>query len=217
MLPAGYGRLKVLFVDDALPTRLLLRETLRSTGLQHITIVDDAITAFESIKADTPDLVFTDWQMPGRSGLDLLQDIRESPASPDPLLPVILLTANDSQECVIRGRDAGATAYLVKPITLGRIVERIIDAVTKPRAFVVSRGYVGPDRRRGRMLADGSLPDAVVIPPDFLLAAKVKGDQTAIRQALRARIEGIATIRRIFKPAPPGPVAEPEPEVAAAQ
>jgi CheY-like chemotaxis protein len=202
MLPDGYSRLKLLFVDDALPTRILLRETLRGTGLQSVTIVDDATTAFEAIKTNPPDLVFTDWQMPGRSGLDLLRDIREHPESPDPLLPVILLTAKDSAEHVLRGRDAGATAYLIKPITLGRIVERSVDAVTKPRAFVVSRSYVGPDRRRTRSTSDPP-GDIVVIPPDYLLAAKVKGDRNALRLALQARADAAATVRRIFQPAVP--------------
>jgi CheY-like chemotaxis protein len=205
MLPDGYARLKLLFVDDALPTRILLREILRGTGLQQVTIADDATMAFESVKADLPDLVFTDWQMPGRSGLDLLRDIRENPESPDPLLPVIMLTAKDSQDDVIRGRDAGATGYLIKPITLGGIVERINDAVHKPRAFLVSPNFVGPDRSRGRLPIAGAgrimtTPDGMVIPPDYLLAAKVNGDREAVRKALRDRADAIMLVRRIFHP-----------------
>jgi len=206
MLPAGYARLKLLFVDDDLPTRVLLRELLRGTGLQQVDIVDSAVTAFEMIRTDPPDLVFTDWQMQDRSGLDLLRDIRETSDSPDPLMPVILLTAKDGQDSVIQGRNAGATAYLLKPITLGGIVDRITDAVTKPRTFVVSPNYIGPDRRLSRSpIANdrraGVTPaiEGTIIPPDHLLAAKVKGDRMALRQALQAHADAIALVRRIFQ------------------
>ena len=71
-------------------------------------IVDSVAAAYRVIQAEPPDLVFTDWQMPGESGLDLIRYIRERPDSPDPLLPVILLTANGDAEHVLRARKAGA-------------------------------------------------------------------------------------------------------------
>ena len=203
MLPDGYAQLKLLFVDDALPTRILLRETLHGTGLQRVDIVDSAVAAFELIKSDPPDLVFTDWQMPDRSGLDLLRDIRMSPDSPDPLLPVILLTVMDSENYVIRGRNAGATGYLIKPITLGGIIDRITDAVMQPRAFVVAPHYIGPDRRVGRTTVGRDRREEqviefepIIIPPDHLLSAKVRRDAKAMDRALQARADAIALMRR---------------------
>lgn len=203
MLPDGYAQLKLMFVDDSLPMRVLLREMLRNSGLQEVTIVDGAEVAFEMIRQDPPDLVFTDWQMPERSGLELLRDIRASPDSPDPMLPVIILTVEDRANYVIRGRDAGATAYLVKPVTLGAIIERITDAVVCPRSFVVAPHYLGPDRRQGqsrpRRDRRGAEPPAfehIIIPPDYLLAAKVRRDWKALERAQQARAEAIALIRR---------------------
>jgi two-component system, chemotaxis family, chemotaxis protein CheY len=203
MLPDGYAQLKLMFVDDALATRILLREMLGHGGFQEVTIVDGALVAFELIKRNPPDLVFTDWQMPERSGLDLLRDIRTSPDSPDPLLPVIMLTVKDGEDYVIRGRNAGATAYLIKPITLRGIIDRITDAVMSPRAFVVAPHYVGPDRRQGQTRTGNERRgeqtpafEHIIIPPDRLLAAKVRRDFVAFDRALQARTEAIALIRR---------------------
>ena len=92
--------------------------------------------------------MFTDWQMPGESGLDLISYIRERSDSPDPLLPVILLTANGDAEHVLRARKAGADDYLVKPFSLSRIIDRVTRVVTKQRPFIVSSVYKGPDWRR---------------------------------------------------------------------
>ena len=202
MLPDGFAQLKLMFVDDALPTRELLRGMLDHGGLQEVTIVDGAAVAFEMIKGGLPDLVFTDWQMPERSGLELLRDIRTSPDSPDPMLPVFMLTVKDRADYVIRGRNAGATGYLIKPITLSGIVDRITDAVMSPRSFVVAPNYVGPDRRQGRSpigaerRAEAPAFEPVIIPPDHLLAAKVRRDERALERALQARADAIELIRR---------------------
>ena len=199
-----YERLKLLFVDDAQYTRFLLREILRGTHWTNAEIVGSAAEAFERIIAEPPDLVFTDWQMPGQSGLDLIRDIRLRPDSPDPLLPVILLTANGDVEHVISAREAGASGYLVKPIALGRITERVVDVVTRQRPFIVSPNYKGPDWRRIDEPADferrgGDQPasNVIVLPPDGLLLAKVHGDVVAFREAMRRRAEAIAIVKQV--------------------
>jgi DNA-binding response OmpR family regulator len=210
MATEDYGRLKLLFVDDSFHTRTLLREILRGTNWTNAEFVGSAAAAFESIQANRPDLVITDWQMPERSGIDLIQDVREHPDSPDPLLAVILLTAVGSAAHVIGARDAGATGFLVKPISLGRITEGVINAVTKQRPFIVSPGYKGPDWRQpgqtsgGGAQTEATLPaGAIVLPPDGLLLAKVRGDPAAIRAAWQRRADAIAIARRFSKPADP--------------
>jgi DNA-binding response OmpR family regulator len=240
MATENYGRLKLLFVDDAAHTRLMLREMLRNTQWPQAEFADSAAAAFKQIKANLPDLVITDWQMPGESGLDLIRTIRQHPDSPDRLLPVILLTANGDAEHVIGARKAGAIDFLVKPISMKRIVERVINAVTRPRPFIVSPSYVGPDWRRPagqpedpRARPDEPLPaGAVVLPPDGLLLERVRGDATAIREARERRNEANAIVAaavaatlhalgRVLSPTgPPGApevVAKPgaaQPEVA---
>jgi len=209
MATESYGRLKLLFVDDAAHTRLMLREMLRGTQWPQAEFADSAAAAFRQIRANLPDLVITDWQMPGESGLDLIRAIRRHPESPDRLLPVILLTASGDAEHVIGARKAGAIDFLVKPISMKRIVERVINAVTKPRPFIVSASYVGPDWRRAsptddpRARPEDPLPvGAVVLPPDGLLLAKVRGDPAEIRAARERRSEANAIVAAAFPGVP---------------
>jgi len=118
-------------------------------------------------------------------------------------MAVILLTAKDREEHVMLGRNAGATGYLIKPIRLGNILDAIKSCVMRPCTSIASRHYVGPERRRSRSavavacgietLDDGS----VIIPPDHLLAAKVRGDRAALRDAWLARADAIALVRRV--------------------
>jgi DNA-binding response OmpR family regulator len=207
MATEDYSRLKLLFVDDSPHTRTLLREIMRGANWTNVEFVDGAAAAFESIKINPPDLVITDWQMPDRSGLELIHDIREHTDSPDPLMAVLLLTANGDAAHVIGARDAGATGFLVKPISMGRITEGVINAVTRLQPFIVSPGYKGPDWRHAGQASDGGdqtegqLPaDAIVLPPDGLLLAKVRGEQVAISTARRRRAQAIAIVRRVSCP-----------------
>jgi hypothetical protein len=92
---------------------------------------------------------------------------------------------------------------MIKPITLGGIFDRITDAVMRPRPFVVAPHYIGPDRRLGRStfgkdrrVAEVPAFEHIIIPPDHLLAAKVRRDRKALERALKARADAIALIRR---------------------
>ena len=175
---------------------------MRNTHWRTADIVESAAAAYRVIQAEPPDVVFTDWQMPGESGLDLISYIRERSDSPDPLLPVILLTANGDAEHVLRARKAGADDYLVKPFSLSRIIDRVTRVVTKQRPFIVSSVYKGPDWRRVSPPGNGESqsldplpPGAIVLPPDGLLLAKARGEPGAIRDALQRRAEAVAVIR----------------------
>jgi DNA-binding response OmpR family regulator len=201
-----YGHLKLLFVEDASHTRLMLREMLRNAQWAHAEFVDNATAALERLKTNPPDILFTDWQAQGESGLDLVRAIRESLDSPDPLLPVILLTANGDADNVMSALNAGATDFLVKPISISRIVERVTNAVTRQRPFILSPSYMGPDRRNAAKAVDGDKraevdpqPDTIVLPPDGLLLAKVRGDPATIREAARLRAEAIAVVRDFIR------------------
>ncbi len=188
-------------------TRLLLQEMLRNTEWPNAEFADGVAAAIKLIQGNQPDIVFTDWKMPGETGLDLIRAIRERADLSDPLLPVILLTASSGAEHVLGARKAGANDFLVKPISMARIAERVMSAVTKPRGFIVSPSYTGPDWRRPASTAGGESPDplpadGVVIPPDFLLLAKVRGDPVAIREAKQRRAKAIAIVAAAFAATP---------------
>lgn len=193
MLPPGAANLHILVVDDVAQTRLLLRGVLRNLGFVHVTETTSVEEAVEAILVSVPDIVITDWEMPERSGMELLTWLRRDPRSPAPGLPVILLTAHGDPERVRACRDAGATDFLVKPIAPKRILERVLDLMRRQRSFVVSPGYVGPDRRRARrpVVHDRRAPtppqEVAVLPPDGVLEARMSGDATLLEEALLRR------------------------------
>ncbi|MEM8794965.1 MAG: response regulator transcription factor, partial [Pseudomonadota bacterium] len=81
----------------------------------------DAATATDFIKQEDVDLVILDINLPDRSGLDVLRDVRELKND----LPILLLTARDSIEDKVAGLDRGADDYMTKPFELAELQARV--------------------------------------------------------------------------------------------
>ncbi len=126
------GSTHVLLVDDHPVVRAGLKQELAGTGIT----VDEAGTAEEAIarlRAGRCDIVVLDITMPGRSGLDLLKDLRRE----RPALPVLVLSMHPAAQFARRVLSAGASGYLTKDSPPGELAK----AIEKVRA---GQRYLGP-------------------------------------------------------------------------
>lgn len=114
----------VLIVDDSAVDRRLAQGVLeKNADLAFLYAVDGA-DALEQIKISPPDLVLTDLQMPVMSGLELVRQVREK----YPLIPVILMTAQGSEEIAVQALASGASSYVPKS-RLARDLGKTVDNV----------------------------------------------------------------------------------------
>jgi len=143
-----FEHLKALIVEDNAHMRTLLRSLLNALGIGEICEAVDGGQAFTDLHRVKPDLVLTDLSMKPVDGIVFTQQIRNSPESPNPYLPVVMITGHTERERVLAARDAGVTEFLAKPITAQNLFLRIAEIVDRPRPFVRCAGYFGPDRRR---------------------------------------------------------------------
>ncbi len=146
---SGYDfeTLKVLVVDDSRPMRSLIISFLMGFGVRDTYEAADANEAFEAVKSVSPDIVITDWRMPPTDGLDLVKQIRMDMDSPNPYLPIIMLTGFTELHRVKQARDAGVTAFLAKPISAAALYRRLCTVIDDQRPFVRVGEFFGPDRR----------------------------------------------------------------------
>lgn len=143
-----YETLRVLVADDSDYMRLLLRTMLRGLGIDAVDFVESAEQAVRYLRRAMPDLLITDLKMPGMSGLDLARHVRRSEGSLNPFLSVLMLTGHAGAAEIEAARDAGVNEFLAKPVSVLALGSRLAEIVQRPRRFVRSPTYFGPDRRR---------------------------------------------------------------------
>jgi two-component system nitrogen regulation response regulator GlnG len=120
MLQTPVKPLNVWLVDDDASIRWVLERALRQGGMAP-TAFDHADTALAALRRERPDVLITDIRMPGRSGLELLTEIRDS----QPELPVIVMTAHSDLDSAVAAYQGGAFEYLPKPFDIDQAVDLV--------------------------------------------------------------------------------------------
>jgi CheY-like chemotaxis protein len=117
----------VLVCEDEAPLRMLITATLEGSGYD-IVEAKDGDESLELARGARPDLILLDMMMPGRSGLQVLEELRQEPGMAQ--TPVIMVTARAQardREAAVR---AGATQFVTKPFSprkLAGVVEELLD------------------------------------------------------------------------------------------
>ena len=148
MTGAGFETLKALIVEDNAHMRTLLRAVLNSAGIKLIAEAASGQAALAVLREHKSDLVLSDLAMKPMDGLEFTRRVRNDEHSPNPFVPIIMITGHTEKYRVEAARDAGVTEFLAKPITAHNLFARIAEIVERPRAFVRCDSYFGPDRRR---------------------------------------------------------------------
>lgn len=102
---------KVLVADDSGTMRKIIIRSLNAVNVTDITEAGNGDEAWDLFQQNTFDIVLTDWNMPGKTGLELLKCIRE--VNKD--IPVILITTEAEKSRVLQAIQAGVSDYMVKP------------------------------------------------------------------------------------------------------
>src|SRR5262245_28207959 len=144
----SFSNTHVLVVDDNEQMRLLLRCLMRAGGIVHISEAETAAQALEVMRAARVDLTILDWEAAPVDGLAFARMLRSDASSPNPFMPLLMLTAHTEASRVAAARDAGVTGILKKPIDARLLFARVASALRDKRQFVRSADFHGPDRRR---------------------------------------------------------------------
>lgn len=116
----------IMLVDDQLDLRTLVRMTLEDPSIRIVEAAngDDAIAMAREF---SPDLMLLDWMMPGRTGLEVAETLRNDPKTS--AIPIVMLTSRNRRDDVRRAAAAGVQAHLTKPFsplellqTVGRVL-----------------------------------------------------------------------------------------------
>lgn len=195
-LAARLAKVHALVVDDDVEILQLLRGLLIKLGFEHITTATDGSDAIAMLKNKKlmrdreVDLLITDWNMTPLSGLELMKFVRTNKDSPNPYMPIVMLSGRGGWADVERARDAGFSEYLIKPFSAKALCDRIMLCVENPRAFVSTDDYKGPSRRR---------KEAVKLPPGVTADRRTRNAENSLPgKALKGKIGFDINMRQIF-------------------
>jgi two-component system, OmpR family, phosphate regulon response regulator PhoB len=158
----------VLIVDDESDIREVIRFTLESAGFR-VLEAGHAEEARRIMSTERLDLILLDWMLPGRSGLELAQQLKQN--SKSRALPIIMVSARGEEEDRVRGLDTGADDYVTKPFSPRELVARINAVLRRAQpgegAEVVEIGGLAIDHVSHRVNADGKRID--IAPTEYRL------------------------------------------------
>lgn len=179
MSSPAMGRLNVLIVDDNKHMITIVKTLLRGFGIGRFLEASDAAEAFDMVRSEHIDFIIVDYLMDILDGTDFIRLVRTGDDSPNPFVPIIMLTAYSERSKVIAARDAGVTEFCCKPVTATELFRKVQSIVNNPRPFIRTPTFFGPDRRR--MKSDTYRgPERRSQGTDLESAAAGSNDQSAI-------------------------------------
>jgi AmiR/NasT family two-component response regulator len=137
MTPPAAVKYRVVVAEDEALIRLDLVEMLREAGYDVIGEAADGEVALSLAREFRPDLVILDVKMPVMDGITAAEIIAK-----ERLGAVLMLTAFSQRDLVLRAREAGAMAYLLKPFTIGDLIPAIEIAVGRHQEMLALEGEV---------------------------------------------------------------------------
>lgn len=112
----------IYYVEDDASIRSLIVYTLKMTGFAAEGF-DCSAPFWEAMRREKPELILLDIMLPGESGASILEQLRANPATA--WIPVIMLTAKDSEDDIVSGLDCGADDYIAKPFDMMELIARV--------------------------------------------------------------------------------------------
>jgi len=172
--------INILVADNDQKIVDLITGVLRYLGFKSVFAAADGFKAVNIMYQHPIDLVITDWELqpidenyladlppnpvlrterwspaPPRDGASFVQYLRQSKYSPDPYVPIIMLTGLGLKNNIEYARDAGVNEIILKPISVEKFCDRIAKLIDDPRCFVTAKKYKGPCRRRKDAMISG--------------------------------------------------------------
>ncbi len=161
----SFDRFSILVVEDNGYMKMLLASLLKDLGFGRVETASDGSEAVEFLKlvatnpqragTQTLDIIVSNWQMAPMDGLELLRWVRRNKQSPDRFIPFVLVTAFADLPKLKQARDAGVTEFMAKPYTIATLCDRVLAVVERPRQYVSTSKFFGPDRRRRATEVEG--------------------------------------------------------------
>ena len=118
-----FSKYSVLAVDD-IPLNLLLVQKMLSRFNFKLRTASGGQQALDAVAEEKPDLILLDLMMPGIDGFEVIRRLREDPTTAD--IQIVILSALNSNEDVVKGFNVGANDFIMKPIIMEKLLTCVV-------------------------------------------------------------------------------------------
>ena len=122
-----YSKYNLLAVDD-IPLNLVLVQKMLSRFNFQLRTASSGQQALDAVAEKKPDLILLDLMMPGIDGFEVIRRLRENPATAN--IQIVILSALNSQEDIVKGFNMGANDYIMKPIIMEKLLTCVINQMS---------------------------------------------------------------------------------------
>jgi len=115
--------IRILSVDDFSTMRRIVKNILKQLGYTNVDEAENGAAALEALREANYDLVISDWNMPVKTGIELLKEVRADPNLKE--TPFLMVTAEAEKDNVVEAMSAGVNNYVLKPFTAKILEEKL--------------------------------------------------------------------------------------------
>jgi len=183
----------MLLGEPNVQVRRTIADTLRQQGYHSIRDTAQFDVIDEAVRENQVDVLICDVELGGRDLCEMIYQVRHHYIGNNPFMVTIALTDNPTTDVIRRIINSGADDLLLKPVSVGQILDRLKILTHNRKGFVVTTDYIGPDRRK-----NGARPGSQEIPildvPNPLNFQAANGDATAALEMQAAITEAAQLI-----------------------
>ncbi|HEY9080830.1 response regulator [Magnetovibrio sp.] len=190
----SFDRIDILLIDPDRVVRTTMRNILIDNGFRHVTVGSGMADIETKMRIGMPDLLISDLKLEDGNLNAFIYGLRHHDVGSNPFLPVIVTTWSPTTEDVRAIVQSGADDMITKPLSAGQLLQRIKALIKSRKPFVVTSGYIGPDRRKPGADHDrGVKIDPIEVPNT--LRAKALGEGSTDINQIQAQID--ACIKKV--------------------
>jgi len=184
----SFDQIDILLIDPDRVVRTAIRNILMDNGFRHVTVGSGMSDIEMKLRIGMPDLLISDIKLEDGDLNRFVFQLRHHNVGSNPFLPVIVTAWSPTTEDVRAIVQSGADDMITKPLSAGQILQRIRALIKARKPFVVTSGYIGPDRRKPGADHDrGEKIDPIEVPNT--LRVKALGERNADINEIQSQID----------------------------
>lgn len=165
MASLNFEEVGLLIADSGAGIRAEIKGVLHYEGFREITETGRISEVKEALETNGIDLLIIDKDLPNGDVCEMINQVRHHELGINPFVVIITMAQDPSREDIMEIIDSGADDLLLKPITAGKLKDRVMHLVGDRKNFVVTSDYIGPTRRSSHRPGTEKIPELEVPNP----------------------------------------------------